>query len=108
VPADCCVKQFPLGAGRRPFFCLGKAGFENLQTVEVQILANDGESERINQLCLRMAELQITLHEAWDLRPLLSLVESRKDCLSQFVSVTRRTTVRESVDVVDDFYDIYG
>ena len=24
------------------------------------------------------------------------------------VSVTRRTTVRESVDVVDDFYDIYG
>ena len=26
----------------------------------------------------------------------------------KFVSVTRRTTVRESVDVVDDFYDIYG
>ena len=24
------------------------------------------------------------------------------------VSVTRRTTVRDSVDVVDDFYDIYG
>jgi hypothetical protein len=24
------------------------------------------------------------------------------------VSVTRRTTVRESVNVVDDFYDIYG
>jgi hypothetical protein len=25
VPADCCVEQFALGAGRRPFFCLGKA-----------------------------------------------------------------------------------
>jgi hypothetical protein len=24
------------------------------------------------------------------------------------VSVTRRTTVRDSVNVVDDFYDIYG
>jgi hypothetical protein len=24
------------------------------------------------------------------------------------VSVTRRTTIRDSVNVVDDFYDIYG
>jgi hypothetical protein len=53
VPADCCVEQFALRAGRRPFFYLGKAGFANggfanLQTMEVQILANGGESERIN------------------------------------------------------------
>ena len=60
VSADYCVEQFALGAGRRPFFCLGKAGFENLQTMEVQILANGSESERINQLCLWMAEAQIT------------------------------------------------
>jgi hypothetical protein len=69
VSADCCVEQFALGAGWRPFFCLGKTGFENLQTMEVQILANSGESERINQLCLRMAEVQITLDEAWHFRP---------------------------------------
>jgi hypothetical protein len=30
VPADCCVEQLALGAGRRPFFCLGEAGFEKL------------------------------------------------------------------------------
>jgi hypothetical protein len=29
-----------------------------------------------------------------------------KCCL--IVSVARRTTVRDSVNVVDDFYDIYG
>ena len=52
VPADRCVEEFALGAGRRPFFCLCKAGFENLQIMEVQILANGGESERINQLWL--------------------------------------------------------
>ena len=40
VSADCCVEQFALGAGRPPFFCLGKTGFENLQTMQVQILAN--------------------------------------------------------------------
>jgi hypothetical protein len=90
VPADCCVEQFALGAGRRPFFCLGKAGFENLQTMEVQILANGSESERINQLCLWMAEAQITEDEAWHFRPFLSLVESREDCLSQFVSRSRQ------------------
>jgi hypothetical protein len=28
--------------------------------------------------------------------------------IGSFVSVTRRTTVRDSVNVVDDFYDIYG
>ena len=47
--------QFALGAGHRPLFCLGKAGFENLQTMEAQILANGGESERIDQLCLWIA-----------------------------------------------------
>ena len=75
VPADCCVKQFALGTGRRPFFCLGKTGFENLQTIQVQILANSGESERINQLCLWMAEAQITEHEAWHFRPYPSLLK---------------------------------
>jgi hypothetical protein len=35
---------------------------------------------------------------------------SLKIALNQWnsVSVTRRTTVRDSVNVVDDFYDIYG
>jgi hypothetical protein len=60
VPADRCVEGFALGAGRRPFFCLGKAGFENLQTMEVQILTNGGESERINQLWLWMAKAPVT------------------------------------------------
>ena len=40
MPADCCIEQFALGAGQRPFFYLGEAGFENLQIMEVQILAN--------------------------------------------------------------------
>jgi len=35
----CPVVQFALGAGQAPFFGLGKAGFENLHTMEVQILA---------------------------------------------------------------------
>ena len=60
VPADCCVEEFAFCAARRPLFCLAQAGFENLQTMEVQILANSGESERINQLCLWIAEGQIT------------------------------------------------
>ena len=48
MPADCCIEQFALGAGPRPFFCLGKTSFENLQAMEVQILANGSESERID------------------------------------------------------------
>lgn len=91
VPADCRIEQFALGAGRRPFFCLGKGSFENLQSMEVQILANGSESERIDQLWLWMAEAQITEHEAWYFRPFLSLVESREDCLSQLVSRNRQS-----------------
>src|ERR1700731_3997048 len=41
-----------------------------------------------------MAEAQITLHEAWHFRPLLSLVESQKDCFSQFVSRSREILER--------------
>ena len=54
--------------------------------MEVQILANGGETERIDQLWLWMAKAQITEHEAWHFRPLLSLVESREHCHSQFIS----------------------
>ena len=89
VPANCCVEEFALGSGRLPFFCLGKAGFKELQTMEVQILANGGQSERINQLWLWMAKAQITDREAWHFRPFLSPVESSEHCLSKFVSRSR-------------------
>jgi hypothetical protein len=49
-------------------------------------------------------------------RAVLSPIIVRSDVLAvsclasvaNIVSVTRRTTVRDSVNVVDDFYDIYG
>ena len=90
VPADCCIEQFALGAGRQPFRCLGQAGFENLQTMEVQILANGRESECIDQLCLWMAQAQIAERETWHFGPFLPLVESREERLPQFVSPTRQ------------------
>ena len=37
VPADRCVEKFALGSGRRPFFCLSKSRFENLQWNTLQI-----------------------------------------------------------------------
>ena len=81
MPADCCIEQFALGAGRWPFRCLGLASFENLQTMEVQIFADGRESECIDQLCLWMVQAQIAERETWHFGPFLPLVESREERL---------------------------
>jgi hypothetical protein len=76
-------------------------GFLEPETAKARAISHAFEKQSVLKESLMIAEAL-----KWGIGKIP--VRQAEAFVRSFVSVARRTTVRDSVNVVDDFYDIYG
>ena len=56
MSGDRRIEQFALDTAGSPYLSLRDAGLDHLQLVEVEVLPNSGEGQRIHQILFRIAQ----------------------------------------------------